>query len=545
MWTSIIVGATVVAQDTDVDQGFWLGGTNWERDAHWIWESTGAELTYQTWGAQQPNNQNGTEHCLSAVKYFDYAWNDAPCDRKIQYVCEKSSRYRAIVTRRRSWRKRLVVGRVGDKEVRSEVVVVVPSVQLSFQIQAYSNVKNTVRQCIYSGWIYLVVFEETMAKLLLFLTLTVLTGIIEGEQTEKSVGDAIGFVLPSYFECGPYSLIGPDSGVLINIANATQCDVMQLYSERSRCVLRSDGSFWLALHHLAKRDEGKYALRAGRRDDSAGCKLEKWTDVIVRGSEWLLWGSWSGCSQSCGTGYRTRSRDCSHPLTCGTDESESMVCEYQPCKEKGTSTFGRISTNLHWSYWSAWSHCSRTCAEGQKTRSRDCLDERSNTLPTEYCKGDNQETDICKDTDCLETSEVVDRQRQSRAISVSVSGVHLYDEINDDDVKSESKVSDRSSVMTIDNTYVFLPKSPNPQSREYGNVAYNNTSKTVATFNYGTSTENNGHQPDNSDILTETTDFFPENVEGPQTSWYKERHKSVDSVGYMIPANERARRNLK
>ncbi|XP_052812719.1 uncharacterized protein LOC128240228 isoform X2 [Mya arenaria] len=453
-----------------------------------------------------------------------------------------------------------------------------------------------------------------MAKLLLFLTLTVLTGIIEGEQTEKSVGDAIGFVLPSYFECGPYSLIGPDSGVLINIANATQCDVMQLYSERSRCVLRSDGSFWLALHHLAKRDEGKYALRAGRRDDSAGCKLEKWTDVIVRGSEWLLWGSWSGCSQSCGTGYRTRSRDCSHPLTCGTDESESMVCEYQPCKghiEKGTSTFGRISTNLHWSYWSAWSHCSRTCAEGQKTRSRDCLDERSNTLPTEYCKGDNQETDICKDTDCLgarssqvtslsgdmtlsvplygvvgagagifiivlvvvivvlmmklkrrrrlsigSTSTTIHRhaqkrykkcnqQRQSRAISVSVSGVHLYDEINDDDVKSESKVSDRSSVMTIDNTYVFLPKSPNPQSREYGNVAYNNTSKTVATFNYGTSTENNGHQPDNSDILTETTDFFPENVEGPQTSWYKERHKSVDSVGYMIPANERARRNLK
>ncbi|XP_052815045.1 perlucin-like [Mya arenaria] len=76
---------------TDVDEGFWLGGTNWEQDAHWIWESTGAELTYQTWGAQQPNNQNGTEHCLSAVKYFDYVWNDAPCDRKIQYVCEKSS----------------------------------------------------------------------------------------------------------------------------------------------------------------------------------------------------------------------------------------------------------------------------------------------------------------------------------------------------------------------------------------------------------------------------------------------------------------------
>ncbi|XP_052812714.1 netrin receptor UNC5B-a-like isoform X2 [Mya arenaria] len=446
-------------------------------------------------------------------------------------------------------------------------------------------------------------------KQFIFIALTVCTGKLRGEQIQKSVGDAIRFVLPPYFECGPYSLIGPNRVNVINISNATQCDVMQLYVDRGKCQLQTDWSFWFALHKLSKRDGGRYVLRGGPNADSVGCKLEQWTDVIVLGSEWLLWGSWSGCSQSCGREFRTRSRDCSQPLTCGVDNQEIEVCEYQPCKdhiERITSTLGRMTTDGHWSYWSTWSHCSRTCAEGQKTRSRDCLDERSNTLPTEYCKGDKHETDICKETDCLgarnnqvtsssgdmtlsvplygvvgagagifiivlvvvivalmmklkrrrrlsigSSSTAMDRhaqkkmkkcnkRKQSPAISI-----HLYDDINDDDVKSdmsESKGGDRSSVMTMDNPYVFLPKSPNPQIREYGNVAYSNTSNTVAMFNNGTSTENNGHQSENSDILTETTDFFPENVEGPQTSWYNERHKSVDSVGYTISANERARR---
>ncbi|XP_052778510.1 perlucin-like protein, partial [Mya arenaria] len=77
---------------TDGDQGFWISGSDWEQDKHWIWESTGAALTYQTWGFQQPNYRNGSEHCLAALKVFDYKWSDEFCDwDRLQYVCEKSS----------------------------------------------------------------------------------------------------------------------------------------------------------------------------------------------------------------------------------------------------------------------------------------------------------------------------------------------------------------------------------------------------------------------------------------------------------------------
>ena len=47
-------------------------------------------MSYKTWGDQQPNNRNGSEHCLAALKYFDYKWSDEFCNwDHLQYVCEK------------------------------------------------------------------------------------------------------------------------------------------------------------------------------------------------------------------------------------------------------------------------------------------------------------------------------------------------------------------------------------------------------------------------------------------------------------------------
>ncbi|KAL4240168.1 hypothetical protein ACF0H5_000962 [Mactra antiquata] len=77
---------------TDEDDGFWLGATDFVIEGKWVWETSKTAVTYVPWGAGQPNNRNGSEDCMAAVKYFDYIWSDEFCDwsHHINYVCEKA-----------------------------------------------------------------------------------------------------------------------------------------------------------------------------------------------------------------------------------------------------------------------------------------------------------------------------------------------------------------------------------------------------------------------------------------------------------------------
>ncbi|XP_060576795.1 perlucin-like protein [Ruditapes philippinarum] len=76
---------------TDGDNGFWLGGTNWNNDANWIWEIVHKPITYTNWDASQPNNRDNSELCMASIKLFDYRWSDEFCEWDVlQYVCEQS-----------------------------------------------------------------------------------------------------------------------------------------------------------------------------------------------------------------------------------------------------------------------------------------------------------------------------------------------------------------------------------------------------------------------------------------------------------------------
>lgn len=96
--------------------------------------------------------------------------------------------------------------------------------------------------------------------------------------------------------------------------------------------------------------------------------------------------------------------------------------------------------------------------------------------------------------------------------SVGVSGAHVYDEI--DDVKSQ-----RMSVLTIDNPYVTMPKSPK--------VTYSNTQENVFVF-------------DNSAVGGQRESMAYQNIENKSdpvdsNKLAVPRHMSVDSTGYLMP----------
>lgn len=49
---------------------------------------------------------------------------------------------------------------------------------------------------------------------------------------------------------------------------------------------------------------------------------------------WSVWGSWEQCSKSCGTGRKTRRRDCNNPAPRGGKECPGSTAETSNCKLK-------------------------------------------------------------------------------------------------------------------------------------------------------------------------------------------------------------------
>lgn len=67
----------------------WIGLHKPDGQDDFIWV-TGHPLVYTNWNPAEPNNFYGwNEDCAEMSYYFDYNWNDRPCDVKLAYVCEK------------------------------------------------------------------------------------------------------------------------------------------------------------------------------------------------------------------------------------------------------------------------------------------------------------------------------------------------------------------------------------------------------------------------------------------------------------------------
>lgn len=114
---------------------------------------------------------------------------------------------------------------------------------------------------------------------------------------------------------------------------------------------------------------------------------------LVDGS-WADWSAWSKCDVTCASGYQTRFRLCTDPtpiyggLDCPGDGNQTRPCTISPCPVDG-----------NWSFWTSWSDCDVTCANGTQTRTRTC----TNPVPAysgQNCAGDSVDTNICVKEPC-------------------------------------------------------------------------------------------------------------------------------------------------
>ncbi|XP_063443799.1 SCO-spondin-like isoform X2 [Mytilus trossulus] len=109
---------------------------------------------------------------------------------------------------------------------------------------------------------------------------------------------------------------------------------------------------------------------------------------------WTSWSGWGTCTVTCGGGSQDRTRSCTNPApqyggaNCVGVTSETQGCNSQLCIIDGA-----------WSTWGSWGGCSTTCGGGKYSRARTCSDPRPQNGGL-ACSGDSSEFGDCNTNAC-------------------------------------------------------------------------------------------------------------------------------------------------
>uniref|UniRef100_A0A8C6YIL3 Hemicentin 1 n=1 Tax=Nothoprocta perdicaria TaxID=30464 RepID=A0A8C6YIL3_NOTPE len=122
---------------------------------------------------------------------------------------------------------------------------------------------------------------------------------------------------------------------------------------------------------------GSLRIVAARREDTAeyecvarnflGSALARALLTVQVHGGFSSWLEWRPCSATCGRGVQERIRRCNNPLPanggrpCEGPEADVRSCHNRPCPVHGG-----------WSEWGLWEECSKSCGQGNRTRSRSC-----------------------------------------------------------------------------------------------------------------------------------------------------------------------------
>ncbi|XP_060602018.1 uncharacterized protein LOC132755218 isoform X4 [Ruditapes philippinarum] len=417
-----------------------------------------------------------------------------------------------------------------------------------------------------------------------------------GTQTHYNVriGAAVNFHLPDVSKCAKFVLTDPFDNIIVTVYNMSYTETDRKYVDRSIIGRLDNGTWVLTLHNILQSDNGTFLIKPSSGQSPDLC----WRIYVLTTYDihWTLWSAWSACDMSCGPGKRTRTRQCIRPTCLLGDKVETAICEgIQQCDV--FATVGSMANQ--WTTWQSWGACSVTCGYGVMTRERQCHDNEA-IIEDQRCTGSSKENTTCSISECehidetspgsgnlgadekvvqlplysivgagagvfililiivicvlvmqLKKRDSFKRGKPSKKANIpkkesiisfssqGISGVHVYDEI--DDAKSQ-----RMSVVTIDNPYVTLPKSPRGQHATRNNaVTYCNIEENVFLFdNSGI-----GGQSENrkASCAYQNTESNPDQFDSNKLT--VPRHMSVDSTGYLMPGTTmeraQARRNKK
>nr|XP_048286978.1 hemicentin-1 isoform X1 [Myodes glareolus] len=157
----------------------------------------------------------------------------------------------------------------------------------------------------------------------------------------------------------------------------------------NRLTVLSNSSLYIAA--ARKEDTSEYECVAR---NLMGSVLVRVPIIVQVHGGFSLWSAWRPCSVTCGKGVQKRSRLCNNPLPanggrpCQGSDSETRHCQKKLCPVDG-----------HWSEWSFWEECTRSCGHGNQTRTRTCSNP-SAQHGGQPCEGHAVETIMCNIRPC-------------------------------------------------------------------------------------------------------------------------------------------------
>ena len=69
--------------------GVWIGVNDPNKDKTFTYASNGKSLEYKNWGPGEPSKNYPGEACVNMKKSYGFKWNDAFCNYKMSFVCER------------------------------------------------------------------------------------------------------------------------------------------------------------------------------------------------------------------------------------------------------------------------------------------------------------------------------------------------------------------------------------------------------------------------------------------------------------------------
>ncbi|XP_026558988.1 hemicentin-1 [Pseudonaja textilis] len=158
---------------------------------------------------------------------------------------------------------------------------------------------------------------------------------------------------------------------------------------QDRMTVLTNGSLRISVAH--KEDTSEYECVARNLMGSVLVKVPFIVQVHGGFSQWL---DWQPCSVTCGPGVQRRIRLCNNPFpanggrSCMEPDYEIHSCQSRLCPVDGS-----------WSEWGSWEECSKTCGQGNKTRTRSC-----SNPPAQHrgrpCEGNALELMVCNIRPC-------------------------------------------------------------------------------------------------------------------------------------------------
>ena len=109
------------------------------------------------------------------------------------------------------------------------------------------------------------------------------------------------------------------------------------------------------------------------------------------------WSDWTECSASCAGGFRRKTRQCVDD----SGRSARQLMFDNPCKQAlDVVEECNKQSCPEWTEWGEWTTCSKSCSGGQRRKFRQCVDKVKGNVHESQCSGDNELVEDCNTQDC-------------------------------------------------------------------------------------------------------------------------------------------------